>query len=88
MAHMTTVACKCCRKKFEARTADVKRGWGKFCSKRCKAIEQEQRTGQHRNYLNSDCDEHEDSGLSQSERDHQSAMNDAEQGWDAHKGWC
>ena len=28
--------CKC-GKKFEARKADVKRGWGKFCSKSCKA---------------------------------------------------
>lgn len=31
-----TVTCPC-GKKFEARTADVKRGWGKFCSKSCKA---------------------------------------------------
>ena len=30
-----------------ARTADVKRGWAKFCSKSCKAFRQEQRTGQH-----------------------------------------
>lgn len=27
---------KCCAK-FMARTADVKRGWGMFCSKSCKA---------------------------------------------------
>lgn len=27
---------KCCAK-FMARTADVKRGWGLFCSKSCKA---------------------------------------------------
>lgn len=27
---------KCCAK-FSARTADVKRGWGLFCSKSCKA---------------------------------------------------
>ncbi len=36
-----------CGKKFTARSADVKRGWGKFCSKRCKAIEQEGRTHQY-----------------------------------------
>lgn len=30
-----------------AKAADVKRGWAKFCSKRCKAIEQERRTGQY-----------------------------------------
>ncbi len=34
-----------------AREADVKRGWGLFCSKSCKAIKQERRTGQHRKYL-------------------------------------
>lgn len=28
-----------------ARVADRKRGWGKFCSKSCKAIRQTQRTG-------------------------------------------
>jgi hypothetical protein len=30
-----------------ARQADINRGWGKFCSKSCKASEQEKRTGQH-----------------------------------------
>lgn len=37
--------CRCCGGAFTARAADVKRGWGKFCSKSCKAILQEQRTG-------------------------------------------
>lgn len=45
------VKCKCCKSEFEARVADVKRGWAKFCSKSCKALEQERRTGQMRNYL-------------------------------------
>lgn len=36
-----------CRKKFTARSADVARGWAKFCSKSCKAAEQESRTHQH-----------------------------------------
>lgn len=40
------VKCKHCGKDFNAKPADVKRGWGKFCSKSCKAIEQEKRTGQ------------------------------------------
>ena len=35
-----------------ARVADRKRGWGKFCSKSCKAKEQENRTGQYRSYIN------------------------------------
>ena len=39
--------CKTCKQPFMARTADVKRGWAKFCSKSCKAIKQEGRTGQH-----------------------------------------
>lgn len=46
MAAMTQRACKNCGAPFQARTADVKRGWAKFCSKSCKAIKQEQRTGQ------------------------------------------
>ncbi len=39
--------CACCGNPFIARVADRKRGWAKFCSKSCKAIKQEQRTGQH-----------------------------------------
>jgi endogenous inhibitor of DNA gyrase (YacG/DUF329 family) len=34
------VKCKRCGDPFEARVADIKRGWGKFCSKSCKAIKQ------------------------------------------------
>lgn len=45
MPSMTTVTCKKCKCKFQARTADVKRGWGRFCSKSCKASEQTFRTG-------------------------------------------
>jgi hypothetical protein len=46
-----TCANKRCRAKFMARTADVKRGWGRFCSKSCKAAEQEGRTHQHANHF-------------------------------------
>lgn len=46
--------CKNCKKKFFARSADVNRGWGIFCSRSCKAKEQERRTGQHAQYLD-DC---------------------------------
>lgn len=35
-----TCANKTCGKKFQARATDVRRGWGKFCSKRCKAQRQ------------------------------------------------
>lgn len=44
-----TVECLCqrCKQPFIARVADRKRGWARFCSKSCKAIKQEQRTGQY-----------------------------------------
>ncbi len=32
--------CKRCKAPFKARQADVNRGWGRFCSKSCKAIKQ------------------------------------------------
>lgn len=34
------VKCACCKETFIVRVADRKRGWGKFCSKSCKAIKQ------------------------------------------------
>lgn len=36
---------KGCRVHFKAVLADVQRGWGKFCSKRCKAVRQARLTG-------------------------------------------
>jgi len=49
---MVERTCKCgCGVKFMARVADVKRGWGKYASKSCKAKAQEKRTGQYTNYL-------------------------------------
>lgn len=51
MAKTVEKKCKKCKQVFYPREADVKRGWGKYCSKRCKAREQEQRTGQHTRYL-------------------------------------
>lgn len=39
--------CKYCGDKFQAKPADVKRGWGLFCNKSCKAKEQEARTHQY-----------------------------------------
>jgi hypothetical protein len=53
MASMVTVKCKnkSCRQEFQARVADRKRGWGKFCSKSCKAIHQERITdGQYKRH--------------------------------------
>ncbi|MCY1276907.1 hypothetical protein D9M68_276840 [compost metagenome] len=68
MAAMTERICanKSCRKPFLARTADVKRGWAKFCSKSCKAIKQEQRTGQYAALLRnrSEFNDHDDVDIS------------------------
>lgn len=46
MPTMIEVKCKRCKTPFMARVADRNRGWGKFCSKSCKAVTQEKRTGQ------------------------------------------
>jgi hypothetical protein len=59
---MVRVRCKFCRDPFVARVADRKRGWGKFCSKTCKAKEQERRTGQHAEFLNRRADDDDNIG--------------------------
>lgn len=51
MASMKEIICKCgCGRKKMVRTADIKRGWGKFFDKSCKARHQERRTGQCAEY--------------------------------------
>jgi len=46
MASMTEIICACgCGRKKKVRTADIKRGWGKYYSKSCKAKAQTKRTG-------------------------------------------
>lgn len=50
MASTAQYNCERCCKVFTARTADRNRGWARFCSKSCKASEQEGRTGQYRAY--------------------------------------
>lgn len=53
------VNCKQCDEPFAARVADRKRGWARFCSKRCKARHQEKHTGQFKQLLNrSEASEH------------------------------
>lgn len=74
MPNSVEVCCKWCSRKFIARTADRKRGWARFCSKACKAKEQEKRTGQHAAYI-----------AEQRERDNNAALDDIELGWDGHK---
>lgn len=46
------VVCACgCGVKFMARTADIKRGWGKYASKSCKATAQERETRYYSHYV-------------------------------------
>lgn len=40
MSATIEVCCEWCDSKFTTRTADRKRGWGRFCSKACKASKQ------------------------------------------------
>ena len=55
MATMEEIICGCgCGRKKRVRVADIKRGWGKFYSKSCKAKAQERRTGQMSAYLRGD----------------------------------
>jgi hypothetical protein len=63
--------CQWCRKPFQARAVDVKRGWGRICSKSCKAKRQEKQTGQHAAYLEG--------------RIASSAYDDFDPSWDSHK---
>lgn len=52
MPSMTEITCACgCGRKKMVRVADIRRGWGKYFSKSCKAKHQEKRTGQYRKYL-------------------------------------
>lgn len=52
MPTMVDRKCACCKKQISVRAADVARGWGKFCSKSCKAVSQEKKTGQYKAYIN------------------------------------
>lgn len=68
--------CECCKRTFTARAADVARGWARFCSRRCEAIKQEQRTGANAAFRER-----------QSRRDWDHDNASADQGWDSHKDW-
>lgn len=66
--------CECCRTPFSARQADVNRGWARFFSKRCKAVQQERSTGDYAAYQHR-------------QADHDYDYAQADQGWDAHKDY-
>lgn len=46
---MTQMTCKC-GTVYKAREADIKRGWGKSCSKRCAAKKREGKTGNYKRF--------------------------------------
>lgn len=48
---MVEKVCEVCGIPMNVRQADINRGWGRFCSKSCKAKEQEARTGVHKRHL-------------------------------------
>ena len=49
---MVSVNCDVCRRVFQAKSADRKRGWARCCGKRCAAIKREKRTGAFAAYRN------------------------------------
>lgn len=75
VATMVERKCACCGKTIMVRAADVKRGWGKFCSKSCKAKQQEARKA----FM----------GATHGRNFHaeQDALDAVEAGWDGHKNW-
>lgn len=62
-AKMIETHCAYCGIKMTVREADVKRGWGKFCSKMCKAKEQTRRTGRGKPIFHDD-DEYDEHPMS------------------------
>lgn len=95
MASVQEIICKCgCGRKKMVRTADIKRGWGKFYSKSCKAKTQERRTGQNRKYINRTWNKEDTldgvaiqmghGGLTDADIEY--ANDSIEEGWDGHKG--
>lgn len=76
-----------CGKGFFARVADVRRGWARFCSKSCKASEQEKRTGQYAALIEAGGPRAPMSEEEQERADFERDMDEAGGGWDDHKDW-
>ena len=90
MASMMEKNCKSCGKIITVRVADHRRGWGNFCSKSCKAIKQEQRTGQHAAYRSGNGVSNLGTGpmareMASMGHHWSSGFDDSDPGWDAHK---
>jgi hypothetical protein len=90
---MIQIRCECgCGRMKMVREADVKRGWGRFFSKSCKAKDQERHTGQYATYKRKnqktvDGIPVEGDYLGITDQEHDQIMIDSEMGWDAYKGW-
>lgn len=56
-----TVACAFCGKPFQAREADIRRGWGKYDTKSCKASAQAEK----QRYLTTVCPNNNEEATSQ-----------------------
>lgn len=85
-----TVQRKCdnrgCTVVYEARQADLKRGWGRCCSKSCAASHKFRGNPNHGYLRGGNRNERYMSEYEIRERDHQAALSDMELGWDGHKG--
>lgn len=61
MAAMQMMTCLCgCGRSKQVRTADVKRGWGKYYSKGCKARHQNPNPSRGRAHRSDDYDDYDD----------------------------
>jgi len=74
-----------CTNVYEARQADLKRGWGRCCSKSCAASHTRRNNPGH-GCLHGGAARERMSEDEIRERDHQAALSDCELGWDGHKG--
>ena len=75
-------SCKSCKKIFMAKSADVKRGWAKCCSKSCAASTTNQKTGNFARFIQGAFSQ----GASGDHEVIECAGRDAmEDGWDGHK---
>ena len=83
MPSMIEVVCKCgCGRKKQVRTADVKRGWGLFFSKSCKARFQSKNKRHTEHGV-----EVGDDFVGQTDDDMMECLDAVETGWDSHKSW-
>lgn len=76
---------KGCGVVYEARQADLKRGWGMCCSKSCAASHKLRGNPNHGYLRGTVRDERYLSEDEIRERNHQAALDDCGQGWDGHK---